>query len=180
MTSSRRSRPRPSKNRYRVQVLSRQTRSRWVRGGVRSFCAQLLAELDQPPGSLAIAFVGNRVMQRLNRRFRGRDYATDVLSFAYPGEVLEGLPYLGEVVIAPDVAALNARESGAPVEGELRALLVHGVLHLLGYDHETDAGEMLRLQARLLRVPALAAAPLLQPAGARRPAAQPLRSTVGR
>jgi probable rRNA maturation factor len=110
-------------------------------------------------------------MRRLNHRFRGRDYATDVLSFAYRGEVVEGLPYLGEIVIAPDVAAENAGESKVPVERELRTLLVHGVLHLLGYDHETDSGQMLRLQARLLRVPALAGVPLLEAAaGARRPA----------
>lgn len=90
-------------------------------------------------------------MRALNRRYRGRDYATDVLSFEYGGENEEGRPLLGELVLAPKVAAANARRWGCPLEREIRKLLVHGLLHLLGYDHETDDGEMNRLQRSVLR-----------------------------
>jgi probable rRNA maturation factor len=61
------------------------------------------------------------------------------------------VPYLGDIVISPEVAACNAERWRTSSEKEVRKLLVHGILHLLGYDHETDAGKMERLQARLLR-----------------------------
>lgn len=99
----------------------------------------------------------------LNRRYRGKDYATDVLSFEYGGETAEGEPFLGELVLAPHVAATNAIRYGCSPEQEIRKLLVHGLLHLLGYDHETDSGEMNRLQRSVLRRRrALAPPPLLR------------------
>lgn len=87
----------------------------------------------------------------MNNRYLKHDYATDVLSFAYDGILMEGKPFIGEIVIAPDVAARHAIRYGIRPEKELRRLLVHGILHLLGYDHETDRGQMKRLQAKLLR-----------------------------
>lgn len=87
----------------------------------------------------------------MNRKYLGRDYATDVLSFSYQGEMVEGLLMLGEIVIAPEVAWSQARRWRVSPEREMRKLLVHGLLHLLGYDHETDAGAMLQLQRRLVR-----------------------------
>jgi probable rRNA maturation factor len=124
---------------------------------VSNFCAGVLSALDVPDGTLTVVFVGARKMKNLNRRHLGRNYATDVLSFAYLNESVEGIPFLGEVVIAPDVALRQALSRRSPHEREMRRLLVHGVLHLLGYDHETDAGEMNRLQRRLLRRRALLA-----------------------
>jgi probable rRNA maturation factor len=73
------------------------------------------------------------------------------MSFSYPGEVVEGLPILGEVVIAPEIARSQARRWRVSPERELRRLLVHGLLHLAGYDHAADRGAMLQLQRRLLR-----------------------------
>ncbi len=64
---------------------------------------------------------------------------------------MEGMPFLGEIIIAPEVARLHAIRYGISVEREVRRLLVHGTLHLLGYDHETDKGEMNQLQKKLLR-----------------------------
>jgi len=90
-------------------------------------------------------------MRRLNRNYRSQDYATDVLSFTYDADRAAGEPLLGEVVIAPAVAAAQARRFHTNAETEMRRLLVHGILHLLGYDHETDRGEMNRLQAELMR-----------------------------
>jgi rRNA maturation RNase YbeY len=107
--------------------------------------------LGVPKRTLTVVFVNPRRMRALNRKYLGRDYATDVLSFRYQGEVVEGLPMLGEMVIAPEVAWSQARRWRVSPEREMRKLLVHGLLHLLGYDHETDAGAMFRLQKRLLR-----------------------------
>jgi probable rRNA maturation factor len=107
----------------------------------------VLEALDQPPREVTVVLVGLRTMQSLNSRYRGKRYPTDVLSFDY-GQAQSG--FLGEVVIAPEVARRQAERAGARFEGELRKLLVHGLLHLLGYDHETDRGEMDLLQARLL------------------------------
>ena len=87
----------------------------------------------------------------MNYRYLRRNYATDVLSFPYPGVVMGGMPFLGEIVIAPEIAVIQAVRHAVPPERELRKLLVHGILHLLGYDHERDRGQMNRLQARLLR-----------------------------
>ena len=98
-------------------------------------------------------------MRRLNCEWRKKDYATDVLSFNYDGELVDGLPFLGEIVIAPEIAARRALEYGAAPENEIRKLLVHGALHLLGYDHETDDGEMVGFQKRVLRRRFFTAAP---------------------
>jgi probable rRNA maturation factor len=90
-------------------------------------------------------------MRSLNFRYRQKDYATDVLSFSYEGEVVDRLMFLGEIIIAPEIAMNQARQYGVTPELELRRLIVHGVLHLMGYDHESDQGQMNRLQNRLLR-----------------------------
>lgn len=83
-------------------------------------------------------------MRSLNRQFRGKDHATDVLSFP-SGE----RGFLGDIVIAAGVAARQAREAGHALTTELRVLALHGLLHLLGYDHEADEGRMARAEARL-------------------------------
>ncbi len=100
-------------------------------------------------------------MRSLNRRYLQRDYATDVLSFAYQGAMAGGEPFLGEIIIAPEIAAHQAARHRACPEREIRKLLVHGILHLLGYDHETDDGRMNRFQTKLLRRRFLLKAPAL-------------------
>ena len=74
-----------------------------------------------------------------------------MLSFAYGEEIVDGLPFLGEIVIAPEIAASRATEYGVTPEHEIRKLIVHGTLHLMGYDHEIDNGEMIGVQNRVLR-----------------------------
>jgi probable rRNA maturation factor len=111
--------------------------------------------MEVPERTLTVVFVSARKMRGLNRRYRCLDYATDVLSFQYQDEIMEGSPFLGEILIAPEIAWRQARRWRGRPERELRKLLVHGMLHLLGYDHEADAGEMDRLQQRLLRRPVL-------------------------
>lgn len=98
-------------------------------------------------GEVALALVSDRRIRTLNRVYRGKDAVTDVLSFP-AGE--DG-PFLGDVVIASGVAARQAAGAGHPLRTELRVLALHGLLHLLGYDHETDDGEMARVEARLRR-----------------------------
>jgi probable rRNA maturation factor len=123
-----------------------------------------------PPGTrgrLTIALVTDAVMRRLNRQYRGADKATDVLSFPAdalaqglsPEALAQGLPsvalakegFLGDLAIARGVAARQARAQGHSTRVEIRVLALHGLLHLLGYDHEVDAGEMARLEERLRR-----------------------------
>lgn len=95
-------------------------------------------------GAVTVAVVSDARVRALNRTYRKKDRPTDVLSFpaGEPG-------YLGDVVIAAGVARRQAREAGHSVRTELRVLALHGLLHLLGYDHETDAGRMSRAERRL-------------------------------
>jgi probable rRNA maturation factor len=97
-------------------------------------------------GELTIALVSDREIESLNRRFRGVPRVTDVLSFP-AGE--QGV--MGDVVIALGRARHQARLAGHSLDRELRTLALHGLLHLLGYNHETDQGTMARLERRLRR-----------------------------
>ena len=97
-------------------------------------------------GSLVVAVVSDARVRQLNARYRAKDTPTDVLSFA-----AEEPGFLGEVVIASGVARRQARQAGHPVQVELRVLALHGLLHLLGYDHERDDGRMARVERRLRR-----------------------------
>ena len=104
-------------------------------------------------GRVTIALVTDAVMRRLNRQYRGADKATDVLSFpadASPN-TRKGQRFLGDLAIARGVAARQARAQGHSARVEIRVLALHGLLHLLGYDHEVDAGEMAHLEERLRR-----------------------------
>ncbi len=109
-------------------------------------------------GELALVMVSDRKMRSLNLQFRGVDRVTDVLSFPLCGEEASvasrstGKRYLGDVVIATGVAARQARNAGNRPGTEFRRLALHGLLHLLGYDHERDNGEMTRLELKLRRI----------------------------
>jgi probable rRNA maturation factor len=96
-------------------------------------------------GEVALLLTGDATMRRLNARDRGRDEPTDVLSFPGPG----GEAGLGDIVISLDTAARNAPRFGRSLARELDVLVLHGFLHVLGYDHETDDGTMERLERRL-------------------------------
>jgi probable rRNA maturation factor len=95
-------------------------------------------------GDLSIAIVSDRRMRALNRQFRGKDAVTDVLSFPS-----DERGFLGDIVIAAGVANRQAKEAGHSPQTEVKVLALHGLLHLLGYDHETDDGKMARVEARL-------------------------------
>lgn len=111
---------------------------------LRPWLESLLDELAPAARSLGVRFCGDREMRRVNRQFRGLDKTTDVLSF--PGDAEE---HLGDVLISVPVARSQAAVAHHAPDREIRILLLHGVLHCLGYDHETDQGEMERLERRL-------------------------------
>jgi probable rRNA maturation factor len=145
-----------------ADLLIRYRRARADWRSFRDFIARLAQELTGTPFTVAI--VSDATIRRLNRNFRHKDVATDVLSFPTqePGskknlgshvEIAEGL---GDIVISAPTAARAAREYGWPLDQELRALALHGVLHLMGYDHELDRGQMARAErswGRRLRLP---------------------------
>jgi probable rRNA maturation factor len=97
-------------------------------------------------GHVTVAVTTDARVRQLNRRFRGVDRATDVLSFA-----AEEPGVLGDVVIARGVARRQARRAKHPLGTELKVLALHGLLHLLGYDHDVDDGRMARVEDRLRR-----------------------------
>jgi probable rRNA maturation factor len=97
-------------------------------------------------GSVTVAIVTDARVHALNRQYRRKNAPTDVLSFPS-----DERGYLGDVVIAAGVARRQAREAGHSLQTEVRVLALHGLLHLLGYDHERDDGRMARLERRLRR-----------------------------
>jgi|CXWL01.1.fsa_nt_gi probable rRNA maturation factor len=123
---------------------------------LRAWLRELLSAVAPGYDSFTVRLVGDRTMRALNRTYRGKDKSTDVLSF--PGEDSAEGRHLGDVAVAVPTARRQAAERGYGAVIELRALLLHGVLHCLGYDHETDNGTMERRERRLRRqwVPELA------------------------
>jgi probable rRNA maturation factor len=98
-------------------------------------------------GTVSVLVTSSRELQGLNRRFRGKNKPTDVLSFpAMPG-LMRG--FAGDVAISAEIAAHNARRLGHTAADEIRILVLHAVLHLAGYDHEQDKGQMERKEQRL-------------------------------
>jgi len=116
---------------------------------LRSWLQELVAALAPDAVSLGVRFCGDRAMRSLNSDFRGRDAVTDVLSFP-GGASLEGR-HLGDVVVCVPQARRQAAERDEPLEREMKTLLLHGVLHCMGYDHDKDDGEMVRLERGLRR-----------------------------
>jgi len=104
-------------------------------------------------GEIGVVVTSNGEMKKMNGWFRGKNQPTDVLSFA--ADNIRG--YAGDISISADIAHQNAKRFGHPTEAEVKVLLLHGMLHLAGYDHETDAGEMAKKEEQLrikLRLPA--------------------------
>ena len=100
--------------------------------------------IDEAAGkTFSIAFISDRRMRELNKFFRGKDTTTDVLSFPHePDEFDVDKTNLGDIVISAEQAQRQAKENGLTLDNEIKQLILHGILHLCGYDHETDNGEM--------------------------------------
>ena len=138
--------PRPARSGDAVEVvlINRQRRRRVSLPRLRRVIGGAAAALGVS-GELALLLTGDRAIRRFNARYRHKDRPTDVLSF--PG----GEAGLGDIVISVETASRNARRLGRTLPQELDVLALHGFLHVLGYDHETDDGTMDRLEARLRR-----------------------------
>jgi probable rRNA maturation factor len=150
-------------------ILNRQRRVRVPVAELNRFVASVQKRLGVPPEGITIAFVTDDEIKRWNHAFRGKNGPTDVLSFPTDGSSeqkprtpakrtrrssISAPPahsYLGDIAIAPAVARSNARRFGRTFTIEMRILILHGILHLMGYDHETDEGQMERREARLRR-----------------------------
>ena len=136
-----------------VSVVDRQRGHRVSVAALRAFLNSVVRAL--PPDDadeLSVTLVSDRRMRLLNRAWRGQDRTTDVLSFP-TGEAPAGVVArpLGDIVIATGRAAEQARDARRPLAREIKILALHGYLHLVGFDHETDDGTMMRVQRRLER-----------------------------
>jgi probable rRNA maturation factor len=158
-------------------ILNQQHRVRVSISGLEKFLSAARKRLRLAPRSLTVALVTDAQIAHWNRAYRGKNRPTDVLSF--PADVSQAEPattrkhrpqrpargkratrlsdstqaakYLGDIAIAPAVARRNAQRFGRPFDDEMCILILHGILHLLGYDHETDSGQMDRRENRLRR-----------------------------
>ncbi len=108
----------------------------------------ILSDVGEASAELGILFVGDQRMRGLNRRYRGKDRTTDVLAFAMRGAPHSSSHLLGDVVIAVPTAARQAKQGQRSLDEELTVLLVHGILHLCGYDHERSEKEARRMHRR--------------------------------
>ncbi len=123
----------------------------------RTFKKIALAVLEltgQKTAELSLALIGNDEMQKLNSRYRHKNYPTDVLSFPAGTDLQLGTPLLGDVIISVEKAAQQAKERRHTLDHEMVTLLIHGVVHLLGYDHERSAKDALvmkRLERKIYR-----------------------------
>ena len=127
-----------------VEVVNRQRRLQIDTEAWSTFAAKALDVIGKNDWSATIAFVSDKRIRELNRQFRGIDKATDVLSF--PAEEESNL---GDIAVSVETAATQARENGLTFDREIAQLILHGLLHLSGYDHETDNGQMNRLELKL-------------------------------
>jgi probable rRNA maturation factor len=134
-----------------VTVLNRQRGHRVDCAALIEFLRRVVREAPAAQdATLAVCLVSDGRMRDLNRRFRGSDRPTDVLSFPAGDAPPPDEPrHLGDIVISVATAARQASGARHSLERELKLLALHGYLHLLGYDHERDDGRMLRVQARL-------------------------------
>lgn len=135
-------------------MLNRQRLHSIDRPAAAKLSRKVLDRIGREDASLTITFLRDHAMRELNRQYRGFDKPTDVLSFAYH-ESPDGFEdeteagHLGDVVISVETAKRYAGELGLTFEREIEYLIIHGTLHLAGYDHETDNGEMNRLERKL-------------------------------
>jgi probable rRNA maturation factor len=135
-----------------IEILNRQRKRRVNSKRWRELAERALKAISESRNREAtIVLVSGPAIKKLNHQFRGKNYATDVLSFPVQPERFEKRleKNLGEVVISLDRAAVQAKENGLTFTNEVEQLILHGLLHLCGYDHETDAGEMNRLELKL-------------------------------
>ncbi|HEV8138145.1 MAG TPA: rRNA maturation RNase YbeY [Pyrinomonadaceae bacterium] len=136
-----------------VEIINRQRKHRVNLKKWRGFSQRAIKSIGTEKDDVSIVFVSNAAIRKLNRQYRGKDCVTDVLSFPSAHERFENQlkANLGEVVISLERAATQSKENGLTIANEVEQLILHGLLHLCGYDHASDNGEMDRLELRLRR-----------------------------
>jgi len=141
-------------------ILNRQRAIRLARRPLESFLRRAQEEVGFQGAGVTVCLVSDAEIARLNQKFRKKKGPTDVLSFPWvvrrkPVRLRRGSKPvkagvdLGDIAISPVTARRYAKKNGRSLASELRVLILHGVLHLLGYDHETDRGEMDRVERKL-------------------------------
>ncbi len=129
-----------------IEIVNKQRKVRIESIGFVEFAEQAADLIENAKGrDAAIAFVSDRKILKLNSKYRGKNTPTDVLSFPFGDEE----EYLGDIVISVESAARQAAENGLSPDLEIKQLILHGLLHLAGYDHETDDGTMDRMEIKL-------------------------------
>jgi probable rRNA maturation factor len=130
-----------------IEVVNRQRKAKIPKRDWSVLAKRILERVGRKESSATIAFVSDDRIRQLNRRYRGLDRPTDVLSFAAGDDDVE----LGDIAISLERAKVQARQNGLTLEQEIAQLILHGLLHLCGHDHETDNGEMNRIELELRR-----------------------------
>ncbi|HEX8367930.1 MAG TPA: rRNA maturation RNase YbeY [Pyrinomonadaceae bacterium] len=137
------------------EIINQQRKIKIESDDFKKFAEQAVDALNEAKGKeLTVAFVSDRRIRELNKIFRDKNRPTDVLSFPYEPDqydYLETENFLGDVVISVEQAQRQAAENDLTLENEIKQLILHGILHLVGYDHESDGGEMNRLELKLRR-----------------------------
>ena len=137
-----------------VEIVQRGAGKKLPGRKIKKIALTILELVGEKHAELSLALIGNLEIKKLNARYRKKDYATDVLSFPVEGIVLKETRLLGDVVVSVEKAAEQAKARGHSSEQELVTLLIHGIVHLIGYDHERsarDARAMRRVEKRIYR-----------------------------
>jgi len=131
-------------------IVNRQRRVPVAIHPLKLFYERVRSELGFAPETVTIQLISDETMALLNETFRKKQGPTDVLSFPANGaRPVQGVDYIGDIAISPETARRNARRYSRSLSVEIRILILHGMIHLAGFDHETDHGEMERLERRL-------------------------------
>jgi probable rRNA maturation factor len=131
-----------------IEVVNRQRHLKVDTDAWAAFATSALKAIGNSESSATVAFVSDNRIRELNRQFRSINKATDVLSFPAGGPDQSNL---GDIAVSVETAVVQAKENGLSFDNEVAQLILHGLLHLSGYDHETDNGEMNRLELKLRR-----------------------------
>lgn len=128
-----------------IEIINSQRKVKFERKNFLKFAERAASEIEETENkSFTIAFVSDKKMRELNNQYREKDKTTDVLSFPFEPDEFDfsDEETLGDIIISAEQAATQAEENNLTLEQEIKQLILHGILHLCGYDHETDDGEM--------------------------------------
>ena len=134
-----------------ITLINRQRKHKARPAGLRRLLEKLCAHYGREDADITLVLAGDRAVRTLNRQYRGRDRATDVLSFPIQEKSADGRYRLGDIIIAVPTAFRQSRALGHSLERELRTLAIHGFLHLVGFDHEKRPGDR-RKEEEALRI----------------------------